>query len=226
MGPHMRMNSSVNPVILLITLLATGFLLQGACAGQPSIAGCAIFPADNIWNTRVDTLPVAARSADYIRSIGTGHGLHPDFGSGTWDGGPIGIPYQVVGADQRKSTVTFYYPDESDPGPYPVPDHPLTEWGSDHHVILLDPDARRLYEMYDVSQTPSGGWSAGWTSADAAGLPILPGLVRYDEVTSGEITHAIRFTAPDTQGRYIWPARHQASDLPGTSIPRWGSVSV
>jgi hypothetical protein len=196
-----------------------------------------MFPANNIWNARVDSLPAHPMSDAWIDSIGHDEGFHMDFGSGTWDGGPIGIPYNVVsGSSVTKYTVDFYYPDESDAGPYPIPDNPLMEYGSDHHILVVDIDTCTLYEIYDAS-FDSGQWSGGagaiwdlnsnalrtetWTSADAAGLPILPALVRYDEIDAGEIKHAIRFTAEETAG-YIWPARHLTSD-PQNGIPPMGA---
>lgn len=203
----------------------------------PSIANCRIFPANNIWNARVDSLPIHVMSGAWIDSIGRDEGFHMDFGSGTWDGGPIGIPYNIViGSRTSDYTPEFYYPDESDPGPYPIPVDPLIEYSSDHHLLVLDLDYCRLYEIYDAS-FENGGWSGGsgalWylnsnmlrpetrTSADAAGLPILPGLVRYEEVLTGEINHALRFTAEDTAG-YIWPARHQTAD-PQDGVPPMGA---
>jgi hypothetical protein len=196
-----------------------------------------MFPANNIWNARVDSLPTDPRSEVWIDSIGRDEGFHMDFGSGAWDGGPIGIPYNVIrGASVTKYSLDFYYPDESDPGPYPLPENPLMEYGSDHHVLTLDTDNCMLYEIYDAS-FENGTWRGGsgaiwdlrsndlrpesWTSADAAGLPILPGLVRYDEIAAGEIRHALRFTAEETAG-YIWPARHQTSD-PRDGIPPMGA---
>ena len=203
----------------------------------PSIANCPMFPADNIWNARVDLLPIHSMSDAWIDSIGRGQGFHMDFGSGTWEGGPIGIPFNVIsGSNVTKYMLDFYYPDESDAGPYPIPDEPLIEYGSDLHILIVDTDDCTLYEIYDAS---FGGdsWSGGsgavwdlnsnalrpetWTSADAAGLPILPGLVRYDEIVAGSIEHAIRFTAEETVG-YIWPARHQTSD-PQAGIPPMGA---
>jgi len=200
-------------------------------------AGCPIFPADNFWNTRIDSLPIHPLSEAWVNSIGRGEGFHMDFGSGTWEGGPIGIPYKIVaGSTVPKFDAVFYYPDESDPGPYPIPDNPNREYGSDHHILTLDTETCRLYEIYDASFDGTN-WSGGsgaiwdlnsnalrpevWTSADAAGLPILPGLVRYNEITSGEIRHALRFTAESTAG-YIWPARHQTSD-PQNGIPPMGA---
>jgi hypothetical protein len=204
----------------------------------PVLEGCRLFPADNIWNARVDSLPVASRSNDWINIIGRNTGFHMDFGSGTWDGGPIGIPYNIVDGNTPKVPVTFYYPDESDPGPYPIPARPLIEYGSDHHLLILDISTCTLYEIYDAS-TSGGAWQAGsgaiwdlgsnalrpagWTSADAAGLPILPGLVRYDEIVDGVIEHALRFTASQTNG-YVWPARHLTSDDPSApQIPPMGA---
>lgn len=192
----------------------------------PVLGGCSIFPDNNFWNTPIDTLPVHSSSTAWINSIGATEEFHMDFGSGTWDGGPIGIPYNVIsGASTTKYNVSFYYPDESDVGPYPIPANPNREWGSDHHILTIDTDTCILYELYDASKSGSqwyGGsgaiWDLNsnalrpdtWTSADAAGLPILPGLVRYDEILSGEINHAIRFTTNCTANYYIWPARHVA----------------
>ena len=202
------------------------------------ISGCPMFPEDNVWNTPVNTLPVHARSDQWVDSIGRNTGFHMDFGSGTWDGGPIGIPYNLVGAGVTKVPVSFYYPTESDPGPYPIPSNPKIEYGSDHHILIVDSSTCTLYELFDASFS-GGSWHAGsgaiwnlnsnllrpdtWTSADAAGLPILPGLVRYDEILSGTIDHAIRFTASSTNG-YIWPARHLTSDDPSApQIPPMGA---
>ena len=204
--------------------------------------GCTIFPSDNIWNTRVDTLPADPRSAAYVTGISATAGLHADFGSGTWDGGPIGIPYTTVSGTQPVVSVTFDYSDESDPGPYPIPAVAPIEGGpdstGDRHVLALDNDNCVLYELYSAWPQPDGSWHAGsgaifnlrshalrpdgWTSADAAGLPILPGLVRYDEAVTGRINHALRFTAPRTRRAYVWPARHDASSLTDTDLPPMG----
>jgi hypothetical protein len=203
----------------------------------PAIETCPLFPEDNILNTQVDTLPVHPDSDAWINSIGRDEPFHMDFGSGTWDGGPIGIPYDVLsGSTVNRYTLEFYYPDESDPGPYPISESPNIEWGGDHHILTVDTDTCTLYEIYDASFDGSN-WSGGsgavwdlnsnalrpdtWTSADAAGLPILPGLARYDEIAAGEIKHALRFTAEETAG-YIWPARHQTSD-PQNDIPPMGA---
>jgi hypothetical protein len=203
----------------------------------PSLSNCPLFPPNNIWNARVDTLPVHPSSNAWIDSIGRGESFHMDFGSGSWEGGPIGIPYNLVSSSQAESfPVNFYYADESDSGLYPLPDDPKREWGSDHHILVLETDTCTLYEVYDADRDEDawhGGSGAiweltsntlrpmGWTSADAAGLPILPGLVRYEEILAGGIHHALRFTAQDTAG-YIWPARHQTSD-PIAGTPPMGA---
>lgn len=202
-----------------------------------SVGHCPAFPSDNIWNTPVDRLPLDANSAAYVNTIGASKILHPDFGAGLWNGAPIGIPYVLV-SNQPTVTVRFEYSDESDAGPYPIPPNPPIEGGSDHHILIVDEGSCRLYELYAVSRQTDGSWSAGsgaifdlrsnrlrpagWTSADAAGLPILPGLLRYEEVLSGEIKHAIRFTAPQTRREYVWPARHFASSLTDATYPPMG----
>jgi len=214
----------------------------GVAPGGPTIAGCPIFPGNNVWNARVDLLPVDPHSADYIASIGPNTGLHPDFGSGTWDGGPIGIPYAVVPGSQPLVPVSFDYDDESDPGPYPIPASPPIEGGpqsgGDRHVLLVDSGHCTLYELYAAYPAEGSSWHAGsgaifdlrgnalrpatWTSADAAGLPILPGLVRYDEVAAGTIRHALRFTVVHTRDEFVWPARHQASSSANAAYPPMG----
>ena len=212
----------------------------------PPAAGCSILPPNNIWNTRVDSLPLAAQSAAYINSIGAGATLHPDFGSGVWPPGsdsPIGIPYIEVDASQADVAINYTaYGDESDPGPFPIPSNAPVEGGpsgdGDRHVLVLDRASCSLYELYRAFRQGDGSWNAdsgaaydltsnalrpaGWTSADAAGLPIFPGLVRYDEVAAGFIGHAIRFTAPTTQRAYVWPARHFASSDSSTNLPPMG----
>jgi hypothetical protein len=211
---------------------------DGIKVSQAIVSGVPIFPPDHIWNTRVDSLPVDSQSADYIRTIGSTAYLHADFGSGMYQGNPIGIPYNIVNGSQEKKTVKFEYTDESDAGPYPLPDNPLIEGGSDHHMLIIDRDAKILYELYAAEKQIDGSWAAGsgavfnlsgyslrpsgWTSADAAGLAILPGLVRYNEVNAGEINHALRFTAPSTRRGYIWPARHYASSNTDPAYPPMG----
>ncbi len=211
--------------------------------GAPEVGGCPVFPASNVWNEPVDALPVARDSAALIRSIGLDAPLHPDFGSGLHDGSEIGIPYAVVsGASTPRVRPHFLYASESDPGPYPIPnDVPIegdpNPGSGDRHALIVDRGTCTLYELYDLRREGSG-WSAGsgaiwnlhanalrpagWTSADAAGLPILPGLARYDEVAAGAIDHALRFTAPETRRAYVYPARHEASSLTGASLPPMG----
>jgi hypothetical protein len=222
----------------VVTALA---LVAGVGSAQalrlPSAPKCPIFPANNPWNERVDTLPVAADSAQIIASIGLGTGLHPDFGSGLYGGSTIGIPFDVVSKSTPRSHVTFDYSDESDHVAYPIPKSVHIEGGSDRHALLVDKSACRLYELFALQRT-SGGWHAGsgatwslrsnavrpagWTSADAAGLPIFPGLARYDEVARGVIDHALRFTASRTRRGYVYPARHYASSSDDPSLPPMG----
>jgi len=215
------------------------FCFLNALPAAPKIGKCEVFPSDNIWNTPIDRAPVHARSADYIRSIGPQKKLKADFGSGLWEGGPIGIPYTLkTGPGAR---VAFEYKDESDTGPYPIPANPPIEGGEksngDRHILIVDEKTCKLYELY-AARKKGISWSAGsgavfdlksnalrpdgWTSADAAGLPILPGLARYDEVAAGEITHALRFTARRTQKAYVWPARHFASRVTDKAVPPMG----
>lgn len=210
---------------------------------SPTVAGCPVLPASSAWNRPVDRAPVARNSATLIRSIGLTAGFHADFGSGLWDGGPIGIPFTTVGAGQPKVKVAFDYADESDRGPYPIPPGAPIEGGrnadGDRHVIVVDRASCTLYELYDAHPLSGGArWRAGsgaiydlrrnparpkgWTSADAAGLPILPGLARYDEVAAGAIAHALRFTAPRTRAAFIPPARHFASDSRDPKLPPMG----
>ena len=205
------------------------------------VGSCPVLPANSIWNTPVDTLPVLSNSTSMVNTIGASTGLHADFGAGLWDGGPIGIPFITVPGTQTKYPATFLYFDESDPGPYAVPLNAPIEGGSgstgDRHAIAIDTDHCILYELYNsYPQTSSWQADAGaiydlnsnalrpetWTSADAAGLPIMPGLVNYDEVMAGEIRHAVRFTVPQSRRAYVWPARHYASSLTGTQYPRMG----
>lgn len=225
-----------------VMLVLNFWVALSSIQASPSLAGCPVFPADNLWNTSVEDLPVDPNSNAYIETIGADRGMHPDFGSGTWAGGPIGIPYTIVDGSQPEVDVVFDYADESDPGPYPIPVDAPIEGGSlssgDRHVLVFDRDFCMLYELYAAYPQPDGSWEAGsgavfdlrsntlrpegWTSADAAGLPIFPGLVRYDEVASGEIQHALRFTAPQTRRSYVWPARHFASSLTDANYPPMG----
>jgi hypothetical protein len=229
---------------LLVLAAGAALLLGGSSAHALRLPGapkCTIFPATNAWNQRVDTLPVAANSAQMIQSIGLNTGLHPDFGSGLYDGQPIGIPFDVVSKRTARVRPTFSYADESDKGPYPIPKSVHIEGGrastGDRHALLIDKDACKLYELYAL-YPKGGGWTAGsgaiwnlrsnalrpagWTSADAAGLPIFPGLARYDEVARGVINHALRFTAARTRRQYVYPARHYASSSDDPALPPMG----
>ncbi len=224
-------------------------LLQPAPASAaPTIDGCPIFPPNNIWNVAVDTLPVHANSANFVSSIGVNTTLHMDFGSGLYQGRPIGIPFITVPASQPKVPITFTVDDESDPGPYPIPPNIPIEGGAafpngDRHGLVIERGTCKLYEVGVLNQQPAypaapTGWNGysgavwdlnshalrpeTWTSADAAGLPILPGLIRYDEVAAGEIAHAVRFTAQATRHAYVWPARHFASENTNTNVPAMG----
>jgi len=235
---HAAWFSSVAAVIPLVAKLSAAgaivsTLVLGGAAHAPRLAGCSLFPADNPWNTPVDTLPVAANSDAIIASIGAGVGLHPDFGSGKWAGGPIGIPYNVVEGTAKKVKLTFQYADESDPGPYPMPKKAKVEYGSDHHALIVDSSTCTLYEVFALHGKKAGSgaiWNlrsnalrpAGWTSADAAGLPILPGLARHDEVAAGSIDHALRFTVQRSRKAHVYPARHYASSLTDPNLPPMG----
>lgn len=197
-----------------------------------------IFPADNPWNTDISDGPVDPNSDNLIAGIGKEVHLHPDFGT-VWDGSPIGIPYNIVGGNQKRVNVTFRWPSESDPGPYPIPSDALIEAGSDRHVLVIDTASHILYELYDAVKNNSDSWSAGsgaifdlksnklrpdyWTSADAAGLPIFAGLARYEEVVEkGEINHALRFTVANTRNAFIHPATHAASDKNDVNLAPMG----
>jgi len=228
----------------LVAVAAIVIALSTAGAHRlPKAPGCPILPKSNAFNQRVDRLPVAGNSATLVNSIGAEARFHADFGSGTYDGGPIGIPYTVVGKRQKKVPVTFEYADESDRGPYPIPPRAPIEGGpnadGDRHVLVVDRDRCKLYELFDARPRDGGArWTAGsgaifdlrsnrlrpagWTSADAAGLPILPGLARYHEVAKGSIDHALRFTARRTRRAYVHPARHFASDDSDPALPPMG----
>jgi hypothetical protein len=212
-----------------------------ATAGRPSgiarspVPGtdCTVFPPDNVWNLDVSRLPVHRRSKVWKRALHAGSTrLHPDFGPPSY-----GMPFDVVGQGHDRVRIDFWYGDESDPGPYPFGPDIRIEGGSDRHALMIDRDTCVLYELYAADWNggdPTAGSGAifpltgpdandlrpaGWTSADAAGLPIFPGLVRWDEVRDGRIAHAIRFTASCTSRRYVWPARHQAGQDDPTCPP-------
>jgi len=235
-------------VVLLLVLLAVGQPAGAQKAPNPvklganaSLGGKRLFPDDNPWNQDISKEPVDPNSAKLIASIGLNKPLHPDFGT-VYQGAPSGIQYVVVGGEQAKVPVKFEYRDESDPGPYPVPADAPIEGGpkskGDRHILVLDRDNWKLYELF--SAYPDGkGWKAGsgaifdlksnklrpagWTSADAAGLPILPGLVRHDEVMEQkEIKHALRFTVVKTRRAYVAPATHFASRRTDENLPPMG----
>jgi hypothetical protein len=225
--------------------------LFAACTGTepelpletPALPDRSVFPADNPWNLDISGAPVDPNSDNLIASCGANRELHPDFGT-SYDGAPWGIPFITVSGSQPRVPVAFDYDDESDPGPYPVPRDAPIEGGSgsdgDRHVLVVDVDAWVLYELFAAYPEDGGdSWSAGsgaifdlssndlrpegWTSADAAGLPIFPGLVRYDEaVLRGTISHALRFTCPQTRRAYVPPARHFASSSTDPDLPPMG----
>jgi hypothetical protein len=209
----------------------------------PGAASCPVFPRSSHWNRPVDRLPVHARSGAMVAAVGRGETAHADFGSGLYEGAPIGIPYRVVKGSQRRVRVSFEYAAESDRGPYPIPRRVPIEGGrrgdGDRHVIVVDRARCRLFELFSAHPLDGGRrWRAGsgaiwslrsnrmrprgWTSADAAGLPILPGLARYDEVRRGRIDHALRITVPRTRRAFVYPARHFASNSPDPDLPAMG----
>jgi len=228
---------------LLLVLAGSGALVAipalVSARPLPGASSCPLFPPTNPWNQRVDGLPVAKNSGRLIASIGLTDPVHPDFGT-VYNGAPNGIPFTVVSGHTRRVPVQFQYADESDRGPYPIPRNAPIEGGrnasGDRHVIVVDRSSCRDYELFAAYPHRGGAsWSAGsgaifdlrsnhlrpsgWTSADAAGLPILPGLARYDEVAGGAIDHALRFTAPCTSRAYVYPARHFASTCSGFYPP-------
>ncbi len=205
----------------------------------PRVGNCPVFPKDNVWNTPVDNLPADGKTKDYVESIGAVAKVHPDFGSSL----AYGMPFTEVPAGTKPSRVTFEYRDDSDLANYPIPENAPIEGGpqstGDRHIIFIDPRRCLLEELFDATEISPGNWKAGSgikmdltsnalrgadkTSADAAGLPIFPGLVRYEEVQAGEINHALRFTVPHTRASYIWPARHKASRDPSPKLPPMGT---
>src|SRR5258708_15440583 len=238
----------LTPAALSIALvLSCGRVVASAQTATPAatpaapsttIAGCPVFPADSSWNQDVSALPLYPNSASIIARISSGGDkfLHPDFGSNP----DYGLPYSIVDGTQPKVPINFVeYGDESDPGPYPVPLTAPVEAGGDHHVLVVDKDNCILYELYHAEQVGKG-WNAGsgavfdlksnklrpdgWTSTDAAGLPIFAGLAKYDEVQSGKITHALRFTVEETSGGFIHPATHQVSEANSPTLPGMGML--
>ena len=222
----------------LLILTALGFCAATAWGQAPSVGKCGVLPSNNVWNTPIDQLPLSNSSASWVSNIGLGSPLHPAFGSDPGNG----IPFIKVTGTQIKYGATFYYADESDAGPYAIPLNAPIEGGSsssgDRHAIAIDTDNCILYELFEAypqwarwnavsgaifnlgSNSLRPAW---WTSADAAGLPIFPGLVRYEEVAAGAINHAIRFTVPHTQFSFIWPGRHRASTITDPAYPPMGA---
>jgi len=222
--------------------LAGAGVATAATASYPlgtGTGGCPVFPASSPWHENISKLPVSPLSSEYIASIGANLDLHPDFGSER----AYGIPYAVVPDDQPKVPIHFTaYGSQSDPGPYPIPPGAPVEGGQnasgDRHVLVVQSGACKLYELWDAHPNANGSWNAGsgavfnlrsnrlrpngWTSADAAGLPIFAGLIRYDEIQRGYINHAIRFTAPETQAGFIHPATHFASSSTNPDLPPMG----
>jgi hypothetical protein len=229
--------------LIAMALVALAAALPSEGRRLPGAASCPVFPRSSHWNRPVDGLPVHRRSDAIVAAVGRAETAHADFGSGLYQGGPIGIPYRVVRGGQRRVPVSFEYASESDRGPYPIPPGVPIEGGrggdGDRHVIVVDRARCRLYELFSAYPLDGGRrWRAGsgaiwslrsnrmrprgWTSADAAGLPILPGLARYDEVRRGRIDHALRITVPRTRRAFVYPARHFASDSTDPDLPAMG----
>jgi hypothetical protein len=228
--------------LLLISIVVLSCTKQHDVSEEPvegaKTGDFSIFPSNNPWNTDISGNAVDPNSDILITSIGKNVHLHPDFGT-TWEGSPIGIPYNIAEKNQKLVNISFSYTSESDPGPYPIPADAIIEAGSDRHLLVLDTSASKLYELFDAVKINDNLWNAGsgaifdlnsnqlrpdtWTSADAAGLPIFPGLVRYEEVVEeGIIDHALRFTVQNTRNAFVHPATHGASNSISTSLPPMG----
>jgi hypothetical protein len=240
--PFRRISIAAAAAVLALAAAAAAAAATLAAASYPlgtGTGGCPVFPANNAWHENVSKLPVSPLSSAYIASIGANIDLHPDFGSNL----SYGIPYAVVPADQPEVAIHFTaYGDQSDKGPYPIPPGAPIEGGAsstgDRHVLVVQSGVCKLYELYSAYPRADGSWNAasgavfnlrsdrlrpnGWTSADAAGLPIFAGLIRYDEIQRGYINHAIRFTAPATQAGFIHPATHFASSSTNPDLPPMG----
>ncbi len=230
-------------VVAVLALGTAGLVPAGAAGADPGTVlpgtTCPAFPADDVWNTPITGLPVDAAGATWLASMDASTTyLHPDYGPSSHPTKPYGMSWEIVPSGTPFVPITFTYASESDPGPYPLSATTPIEHGSDRHALMVDPTTCTLYETFATHYHPDGRskagsgavWSldsdalrpAGWTSADAAGLPILPGLVNYDEVASGAMDHALRFTVACTQESYLWPARHEAGQ-PDTSCPPMGA---
>jgi hypothetical protein len=229
-------------IAVLATALASAAIATASTGQYPygrGTGGCRVFPESNPWNENISQLPVSPLSSAYIASIGANLDLHPDFGSNL----TYGIPYAVVPKSQPKVAIHFTaYGDQSNPGPYPIPPGAPVEGGAnssgDRHVLVVQAGSCKLYELYDAHPNADGSWDAGsgavfnlrsnklrpngWTSADAAGLPIFAGLIRYAEIQHGVINHAIRFTVPESQAGFIHPATHFASNSTNPDLPPMG----
>ena len=237
-------------ITLILAMPPVTFAQSGACSGMTvgqltSFNGFVPFTSTDLWNKDISTAPVDANSANIINFIGGSVTLHADFGAGTYQGQSIGIPYQVVAGSQAKVNVKLgAYADEDDPGPMPIPANALIEGypkpgNGDRHVLVAEKDGCWLYELGNAKLNSNGVWTADaasifdmtinaqrpytWTSADAAGLPILPGLARYDEVAAGAIRHALRFTVPTTRKAFVAPASHWASSVTNPNAPPMGT---
>ncbi|GAC1650123.1 MAG: hypothetical protein NVS9B15_09560 [Acidobacteriaceae bacterium] len=223
---------TLSRALAIMAVAAISATLPAQTTG-PKVANCSVFPADNVWNIPIDSLPVHRLSATYIANMRPTRALHADY-----DSIGDGIPY-VMAAATPKAAVSFDYASQSDPGPYVIPDNAPIEGGGDAHVISIDTTNCVLYEMWASQHTGTLKWHAGsgaifdlkgdalrpdkWTSADAAGLPVFPGLVRYSEVAAGQINHALRITFPSTQSAHLWPARHDASSITSTAYVPMGA---
>jgi len=225
-GRHNR-----TPGIAVLMIAAAAVLTPAGLAQE--LGGCPMLPKSNIWNIAVDRMPVDPSSARLIEGTGIDKNLHPDWSE------VGGVPINIVPRDQPMVDIEFIEGKaESDPGPYPIPPNPAVEIGEDAHVIILQQGTCKLYEIYSATKLANSSWKGycgavfdlrsnalrpdGWTSADAAGLPIAPGLVRYDEILAGEIKHAIRMTVPKTRRLYVWPGRHFASRTDDPNHPAMG----
>lgn len=209
--------------------IAAALFLSAPAGLAQQLGDCPLLPKNNIWNTPIENMPVHPSSAKYIESEGATRNLLAD----------LSVPYNIVPATQPMVQIVFNEgADNSDPGPYPIPPNVAIEAGSDGHALILQQGTCKLYEILSIKAAGNGTWSGycgavydlrsnalrpdGWTSADAAGLPILPGLLRYDEIEAGEIRHAIRLTVPRTRREYVWPARHFASRSDDQALPPMG----
>ncbi|MFE5805494.1 hypothetical protein [Streptomyces sp. NPDC056491] len=235
------------PAVATVVTVTAACVLSGAAqpgAAQPGrqAPSCTTAPPDSFWHAPVDTLPVHPSSDRYVASIGAAEPLHPDFGAGLVEGQPFGIPITVPDTTVPESTLSFDYPEESDPAGYRIPQDARIENGpasdGDRHVVVWDRALCKSYELFDAEKQGGNAWHAGsgavfdlrsnalrpdgWTSADAAGLAILPGLVRHDEAAAGRIDHAIRITVPRSDQSHLWPARHQAGSAADSSLPPMG----